>query len=94
MLDDNGMVNRIENAQSSGFWINGGYYIFKSDIFEYLNEGEELVQEPFQRLIHKGELISYKYDKFWACMDTFKDKQELDDMYAKGNAPWEVWRPS
>jgi glucose-1-phosphate cytidylyltransferase len=55
-----------------------------------MRDGEELVQEPFQRLVKEQQLMAYRYDGFWACMDTFKDKQQLDDLYAKGNAPWEV----
>jgi glucose-1-phosphate cytidylyltransferase len=51
-----------------------------------------LVDEPFQRLIEKGQLITYRHDGFWVAMDTFKDKQRLDDMYSRGEAPWEVWR--
>jgi len=71
--------------------INGGFFAFKKDIFKYLKEGEELVHEPFRRLIAEEQLVAYQYDGFWACMDTFKDKQHLDDLYAKGNAPWQVW---
>ena len=49
--------------------------------------------EPFQRLIDRDELIGHPYSGFWKSMDTFKDKQQLDDLYAKGRAPWEVWKP-
>ena len=61
-------------------------------IFNYINEGEELVVEPFQRLIAQEELIAYKYDGFWACMDTFRDKQMFDDMHSQGKTIWEVWK--
>jgi len=54
--------------------------------------GEELVEQPFQRLIQQEQLLAYRYNGFWGCMDTFKDKQTLDDMYARGEAPWEVWK--
>ena len=50
------------------------------------------VQEPFQRLAAAGRLLAYPYDGFWACMDTFKDKQLLEDLYARGQVPWEVWK--
>jgi len=50
--------------------------------------------KPFQRLIEEDQLIGYKYDKFWQCMDTFKEQQELSDMFNEGNAPWEVWKNS
>ena len=64
----------------------------KNEIFEYLDGESELVEQPFQRLIQEGQLTTYKYDGFWACMDTFKDKQLLEDMYAGGNVPWQVWK--
>jgi glucose-1-phosphate cytidylyltransferase len=65
--------------------------VFRSDIFRYIQAGEELVYEPFQRLIKEGKLYSYRYEGFWISMDTFKDKQRLDDMHAKGETPWAVW---
>jgi glucose-1-phosphate cytidylyltransferase len=57
-----------------------------------MHDGEELVVEPFQRLIAKGQLIAHKYEGFWACMDTFKEKQMLDEIHESGLAPWQVWR--
>jgi glucose-1-phosphate cytidylyltransferase len=85
-------VAAIEHIGSSGIWINGGYFILKRDIFKYIRDGEELVVEPFQRLIEDHQLITYKYSGFWVAMDTFKDKQLLDEMYSRGDAPWEVWK--
>lgn len=93
-VQENGLVKDIQDLSQSGIWINGGYFIFKQDIFKFLHQGEELVHEPFQRLIQNNELISYRYKGFWTCMDTFKDKQLLDDKYAKGEAPWELWKKS
>ncbi|HEY9844891.1 MAG TPA: glucose-1-phosphate cytidylyltransferase [Candidatus Caenarcaniphilales bacterium] len=87
-----GVVSEIKDIKRSNMWINGGYFVFKKEIFNYINQGEELVYEPFQRLIDKTELVAYKHTGFWTCMDTFKDKQQLDDMYARGGAPWEVWK--
>jgi glucose-1-phosphate cytidylyltransferase len=72
--------------------INGGYFVFKKDIFKYIRDGEELVIEPFQRLIAENQLIGYNYDGFWAGMDTFKDRQELESLWGSGHAPWYVWR--
>ena len=71
--------------------INGGFFVFRKEIFNYMKAGEELVEEPFQRLIAKDELLGYKYDRWW-CMDTFKEHQVLTDLYNLGNAPWEVWK--
>ncbi len=87
-----GVVTGLHDIQGSNIRINGGYYVFKKEIFKYLNSGRELVEEPFQRLIKEEQLTAYVYDKFWACMDTFKDKQMLEDLYASGNVPWAVWK--
>ena len=57
-----------------------------------MREGEELVQEPFRRMITAGQLMAYRHEGFWTCMDTLKDKQILDDMHARGERPWEVWK--
>lgn len=84
-------VSEIQHLTQSGIWINSGYFIFRKEIFNYIKDGEELIHEPFQRLIEKGELISYKFDGFWAGMDTFKDKREFEELYQAGNPPWQVW---
>jgi glucose-1-phosphate cytidylyltransferase len=71
--------------------INGGFFIFKNGIFDHLNEGEELVMEPFHRLIEKQQLIGYDYDGFWKCIDTLRDKQQFDEMFERSETPWVVW---
>ena len=65
--------------------------LLRSEIFDYINEGEELVEQPFQRLIAARRLSAYKWSGFWRCMDTFKDKITYDRMEAKGDCPWKVW---
>jgi glucose-1-phosphate cytidylyltransferase len=91
-LNGGDLVTSIEDITRSNIRINGGYFIFRKNIFKCMREGEELVQEPFRRLVSEQQLLAYRYDGFWACMDTFKDKQQFDELYAKGNAPWEVWK--
>ncbi|MFC1639651.1 sugar phosphate nucleotidyltransferase [Gemmatimonadota bacterium] len=90
--ETNGTVSGIKRLDQSGTWINGGYFVFRRNIFDYLEQGEELVEQPFARLIDRGELISYRFDDFWMAMDTFKDKLVLDEMYARREVPWEVWK--
>ncbi len=90
--DGNGVVRDIMDVSKSEIWINGGFFVFRSSIFDYIRPGEELVQEPFRRLIEKQELITHRYEGFFLGMDTFKEKQRLDDMYARGETPWEVWK--
>jgi glucose-1-phosphate cytidylyltransferase len=87
-----GRVTGIADINQMDLLINGGFMILRQDIFKYIRPGEDLVCEPFQRLIQKKQLYAYRYDGFWTCMDTFKDKQQLDDLYARGRAPWEVWK--
>ena len=85
------MVANIEDMEKSGLRINGGYFIFSRRIFSYIRDEEELVLEPFHRLIKERNLCAYNYDGFWIAMDTFKDKQQLDDLWTEGNPPWQVW---
>jgi glucose-1-phosphate cytidylyltransferase len=89
--EDN-LVTSIQPVTNSDFRINGGFFAFKKEIFNFINDGEELVVEPFQRLIEKQELIAYEHNGFWACMDTFKEKQTLDEMFSQGKAVWQVWK--
>jgi glucose-1-phosphate cytidylyltransferase len=89
-----GLVTGINELTKSGIRINAGTFVLKRDIFKYIQPGEELVIEPFQRLIQERQLAAYEYDGFFAAMDTFKDKQQLDDLYEAGQPPWEVWRES
>lgn len=91
-IQNGGAVRDIQDLGKSGIWINGGFFIFRHEIFRHINPGEELVHEPFQRLIARNELMTYKYEGFWISMDTFKDKQRLDDMHARSETPWEVWK--
>ena len=92
-LSPDGVVQAINDVSRSDIRINGGYFVFHKDIFKYMNEGEELLHEPFQRLVEQEQLLAYQYDGFWAAMDTCKDKQLLEDVYARRHAPWEVWKP-
>jgi len=87
------LVQDIRHVQHTDIRINGGYFVFRRDIFRYIGDGEELIEQPFRKLIQEGQLIAFPQDQFW-CMDTFKDYQQLSDMYARGEAPWEVWRDS
>jgi len=91
-IGEGGRVQSIRHVKDVGMRVNGGFFVFRKEIFDWMKPGEELVQEPFQRLAAAGRLLSYPYDGFWACMDTFKEKQLLEDMYSRGQVPWEVWK--
>jgi glucose-1-phosphate cytidylyltransferase len=92
LVNGSSVVKSIKHIAEAGVRINGGFFVFKKTIFDYIKKGEELVNEPFQRLIDEKQLIAYKHDDFWACMDTFKERQLLEDMYTRGETPWEVWK--
>ncbi len=89
--DSKGVVKSIESIGRSSARINGGFFVFRHEIFDYVHEGEDLVEKPFGRLINEGKLMAYPHEGYWACMDTFKEKQDLEDMFSRGNAPWTVW---
>ncbi|MCC6604337.1 MAG: glucose-1-phosphate cytidylyltransferase [Anaerolineae bacterium] len=90
-LGEGSTVTGIRPVMDADLWINGGFFAFRQEIFNYMQPGEELVQQPFQRLIAENQLIGYRNPSFWACMDTFKEKKLFDEMYASGSTPWAVW---
>jgi glucose-1-phosphate cytidylyltransferase len=89
--EDGSSVSDIRYVRDCDIWINAGYFIFRKEIFRYMEAGEDLVLQPFHRLIADDQLMTYKYEPFWA-MDTFKEQQELTDMVMQGRAPWQVWQ--
>jgi glucose-1-phosphate cytidylyltransferase len=90
-LDAEDRVRGIFDVTQADLWMNGGFFVFRRRIFDYINDGEELVQEPFQRLIAEGELLAYRYSGFFAPMDTLKDKHNLEALADRGRPPWAVW---
>jgi glucose-1-phosphate cytidylyltransferase len=91
-MDEDGSVRGIRCMKDSNIWVNGGYFVLRNEVFRYVKPGEELVYEPFQRLISEGRVWSQRYGGFWQCMDTFRDKQILDELEASGNPPWCLWK--
>jgi glucose-1-phosphate cytidylyltransferase len=91
-FDNDGYVTGLGTLNDHDFWINGGFFVLRNEIFDYMKPGEELVEQPFHRLIRKKKLGAFSHTGYWQSMDTFKDKISFDRAYAQGNAPWEVWR--
>jgi len=89
--DKSGLVTTMGPLGDQGPLINGGFFVLRQAIFEYLKDGEELVEEPFHRLLEQNRLGAYTYTGFWKAMDTFKDKISFDRLEAQGNCPWKVW---
>ena len=92
--DTDGMVIDFGQVSDTEFWLNGGYFVLRKEVFDYIEAGEELVEAPFRRLLEERQLYCHRYRGFWRAMDTFKDKIEFDRMYAKGHSPWQVWNSS
>lgn len=86
--DEDGVVTRMGALPDEQLWINGGFFVMRPDIFNYIQEGEELVEQPFARLIGERKLAVTRWGGFWRCMDTFKDKIDFDRMEARGDCPW------
>jgi glucose-1-phosphate cytidylyltransferase len=91
-LGPDGSVQAIRCMKDSNVWVNGGYFVLRNEVFRYLKAGEELVYEPMQRMIAEGRVWSQRYEGFWQCMDTFKDKISFDRMDARGECPWMIWK--
>ena len=89
--DQAGNVHQLTPIARSDLWMNAGFFTFKQQIFDYVRVGDELVVETFSRLAEEQLLTCYRHDGFWACMDTYKEKQTLDDLYHQRQAPWAVW---
>jgi glucose-1-phosphate cytidylyltransferase len=87
----NGMVTHMGAMPDQELWINGGFFVLRPSIFAEMREGEELVEQPFGRLIAAKQLAAFRWTGFWQCMDTFKDKITFDRMEARGECPWMVW---
>jgi glucose-1-phosphate cytidylyltransferase len=90
---DDGRVHDLSDVTRSDIWINGGYFILRSEFLDQLNPGEDMVEEPFRRLAAERQLLAQRHEGFWAPMDTLKDKQWLETLHESGQAPWQVWDP-
>jgi glucose-1-phosphate cytidylyltransferase len=87
-----GLVTHVGAMPDQELWINGGFFVLRHDIFNYIQEGEELVEQPFARLIAARKLATLRWSGFWQSMDTFKDKISFDRLEARGECPWMTWR--
>ena len=90
--DDNSILSFREKQDNDGAIINGGYMVCNSGIFEYLEDDTTVLEQlPMRRLAEAKELKSYYHDGFWQCMDTKREKDLLEKLWASNKAPWKVW---
>ena len=90
--DDDGRVTDLVPAGDLPFRVNGGYFVLRQGIFDYLEEGEDLVMDGCVKAARDGRTRAVPYDGFWAPMDTLKERTHLEDLYRRGCSPWAVWR--
>lgn len=91
---DSGMVSKfLEKPKGDGSWINGGFFVCEPQVFDYIQQGDATVfeQSPLQGLAKDGELFTYRHNGFWKCMDTLRDKNDLNQMWQSGQAKWKTW---
>jgi glucose-1-phosphate cytidylyltransferase len=93
-MDANGYANGVHDVTRSDVWINGGFFVLRNEVFDHIGPGEDLVNEPFARLMQNRQVLAQRHDGFWAPMDTLKDKQSLEQLHESGADPWQLWDPS
>ncbi len=87
----NSVTKFKEKTQTAEGWINGGFFIFEPKIFDYLGKDDSILErEPLENLARDGELMAYKHEGFWQCMDTVRDRQMLEELWQSGKAPWKI----
>ncbi len=85
-------VTHFEEKPLLDHWINGGFFVFNKEIFKYLKSNDVLEKDTFKRVLKEKNLVAYKHNSFWECMDTYKDNLKLNQLWSDGNAPWKIWR--
>ena len=90
-IDSDGLITQVTPMRDLRQWENGGYFILRPEIFDYLHEGEDLVEDALMRLVPQRRLLAYPYKGYWSPADTVKERACLEDMYHKGACPWMIW---
>lgn len=94
-IEDNQKVaSFLEKPKGDGSWINGGFFVCEPSVFDYIKDGDSTVFErgPLETLAQNGELYAYRFEGFWKCMDTLRDKTQFCELWESGEAPWRVWK--
>src|SRR5690349_7980587 len=92
-IDRDGLITQVTPMRDLRQWENGGYFILRPEIFDYLHEGEDLVEDALMRLVPQQRVLAYPYKGYWSPADTVKERAHLEDMYHKGTCPWMIWDP-
>ncbi|MGH3400411.1 MAG: glucose-1-phosphate cytidylyltransferase [Streptosporangiaceae bacterium] len=92
-IADDGLITQVTPMRDLRQWENGGYFILRPEIFDYLNEGEDLVENAIVRLVQRQRVLAYPYKGYWSPADTVKERAQLEEMYHRGDCPWMIWDP-
>jgi glucose-1-phosphate cytidylyltransferase len=90
-IDDGGLITQVTPMRDLRQWENGGYFVLRPEIFDYLDEGEDLVEHAIMRLVERRRVLAYPYKGYWSPADTVKERAQLDELYQRGNCPWMIW---
>jgi len=91
-FDGDRVIEFTEKPQTGEGWVNGGFFVFESGIFDYLHGDDTILEsDPMENLVRDGQLMTYRHNGFWQCMDTVRDRSHLEEIW-KTNPPWKVWR--
>lgn len=85
-------VTHFEEKPILDHWINGGFFVFHKDVFKYIKDNDILEKDTFTRIVKDRNLVAYKHEGFWECMDTYKDNLRLNQLWKEGKAPWAIWK--
>jgi len=92
-LDSSGVVTQVTPMRDLRQWENGGYFVLRPEIFDHLNEDDDLVEDAIVRLVTQRKVLAYAHKGYWSPADTVKERARLEEMYYAGNCPWMVWDP-
>ena len=84
--------NFLEKPAGDGGWVNGGFFVLSPKVLDYIaGDATAWEQDPLERLVREGQLAAYRHTGFWLPMDTLRDKNQLEELWQSGRAPWKIW---
>jgi glucose-1-phosphate cytidylyltransferase len=92
-ISENGLISQVAPLRDLRQWENGGYFVMRPEIFDHLNEGEDLVEDVIVRLVPERRVLAYPYKGYWCPADTVKERAQMEELYFRGTCPWMVWDP-
>jgi glucose-1-phosphate cytidylyltransferase len=92
-IGDDSHISQVTPMRDMRQWENGGYFLLRPEIFDYLGEGEDLVEDAIVRLVSQGRVLAYPYKGYWSPANTVKERARLEEMYQRGTCPWMIWDP-